>query len=454
MKIVIADNNSVRFVKRQYNQQPAGSAFTEVEAPYNRNYFNTLLYDEIRWNLQQNIQLYAQRYGDLSNYILQQFRGQALKIQLKSDTALTLDGNIKVNVTDASGANQIFTASLAKKIDNKNYRTRYTQVGFLDYGGYCAFYFGSTATYQFGTTTVIESGVTYYNGDIPPYLAVGQTIQLLYLGIGNPNNIEVADGEIITAITFDATLNKYVVVTSKAYTSVSNTTAQYISVHERSAYDIYELALTDFTGSGCRKIEITTSTDSFASITEKWESEFLYFDIDINEGQLLFQWWNDRDKFGIDFRTGLQNYCYLFCDMYELRPELNAVIASNETGGGKLLDSTYKRKFGLTFTGMPRHLAEKIALIFAHENVYINGKGFAMVEGSYESSPIEQTMLFEVKIEVTETELLGIYSDGYRNTTPTPEDIRDGDLLLIDDEGNTLDIGGGYGLNIDADELP
>ena len=65
MKIVIPDNNSIRHIKRQYNQQPTGSAFTETEAPYNRNYFNTTYYDEIRWNLQQNIQLFAQRNADL-----------------------------------------------------------------------------------------------------------------------------------------------------------------------------------------------------------------------------------------------------------------------------------------------------------------------------------------------------------------------------------------------------
>ena len=436
MKIIIPENNTLRFVKRQYNSQPASSSWSSLEAPFNRNYFNTRFKDEIQSNRKYTLQLYAQLYGDYEQYFLQAFRNEEIKIQLLSDTELTDDSNIKLNVKTETGC-VIFSQFLAKKIDNITHKILFNSAKFINYGGFRAFYFTTGTFKDYGVyPNVIESGNYYYNGEVPAWLEVDQGIDI-FVGIGNPNN---GSGS-IAQIVYSDTYNAWVIVTNLSYVSVTESQANITITYKRSDYDVYEYSVSEITPETCVYVEITTTLTpgDFTVIEEKWESDFIYFEIDPVGGLSFLQWKQTRDKFMVDFRTGLMNFAYIPMLMYDLIPEGDAEIYTDENSGADLIDAEYKRKFKCELTAVPRHFVEKIALAIRHEYFYINGKRFVWNPGTWNQSRIEETMLYNADFEVYEPDLLGIYSDNYINTKE-PDEVPK--KLLIDANN--------HGLKIDA----
>ena len=431
-KINIPDNNSIRFVKRQYNSQPAGSIFTEKQAPFNRQYFNTLYKDEIDWNLNGLINLHGQVFSDYQNYIIQEFRGEAIKTQFRaeSDFPLVLNTDVKARVLDANGNEVVCDKSLDLKILNTNYVVKYQYIKFINVGGKVAFYFetGNKKEYDYNSNVITDESF-YLNGDLPEFLAVGQSFVFNVSGSIDPNS---GSGS-YTSIEYNNTVNAFVAVTSRSYVATTNESGTLTTRYTRDTYNVYELTLSNFVDMVCGYIEITTSLDSFVNIWETWETDFIIYNLDINDAAMLFQWESTKDKYLIDFRTGMLNFCYLPVTMYELEPVPDIEVYNNEIGGGKQLDSKYKRNFKLKFTGLPRHLVEKLALIICHNTVYINGKEFVYDGDSWSQEQLNETMLFNISFTVFEPELLGIYSDEYVNTRPSDKQFQ----LLIDNAGHT-----------------
>lgn len=440
--ILIPENNSLRFVKRQYNGQPTGSTWSSQEAPFNRNYFNTRFFDEIASNIKPTIQLNAQLFGDYSQYLLQTFRNETIPVQLLSTEDLTDDSNIQVKYYKSDGTVGTPTKILTKKIDNREHKIRFNDVKFVNFGGFRAFYFEPSTFLEYGIfPNVIDSGKHYYNGEVPTWMEVDQDIEI-FVGIGNPNN---GTGS-ISWIGYSETYNAWVFLTNLSYVATSETEAQYIIItYERSEYDVYEYNLSGFPAETCLYLEIKTTETlgNFDAFVEKWESEFLYYELDPAEGLVILQWENDKDKFLIDFRTGIRNFCYLPMLTYDLLPDGDAEIYTDDNSGASLLDSNYKRKFKCEVMAIPRNMLEKLALAIRHEYFYINGKQFVWVGGSWNQERIEQTMLYNVDFEVYEPNLLGIYSTEYVNTKPSDSNAK----LLIDDD-NKLKIDDNNFLNI------
>jgi len=439
--IVIPENNTLRFVKRQYNGQPTGSAWTSAEAPFNRNYFNTRFYDEISANIKPTIQLHAQLFGDFSQYILQTFRNEEIIIQLLSDTDIVDDFNIKIQNVKTDGTGTAFTKTLTKKIDNIAHKIHYSNVNFINYGGFRAFYFTTGIFNNYGVfPAVIETGNYYLNGELPTWLAVGQSIEM-YLGIGNANN---GTGQ-ITGIFYSDTYNSWIFITNRSYVSTPVTTAPYIIItYQRSLFDVYEYSITGLPAEVCQYIKILTAEVPYQFTTplELWESDFIYFEIDPAEGLSFLQWKNTKDKFMVDFRTGVTNFCYMPMLTYNLIPEGETELYTDKNSSAELLDSDYKRKFKCEVMAIPRHLIEKLALAIRHEYFYINGKQFVWTSGTWNQERIENTMLYNCDFEVYEPNLLGIFSTAYVNTTPTENAnfllIDDDNFLLIDDNNKLI----------------
>lgn len=441
--IIIPENNSVRFVKKQYNGQPAGSDWTSAEAPFNRNYFNTRFYEEITQNIKPTIQQYAQLFGDYSQYVMQAFRNEAIQIQLLSTTTLTEDFDIQINYRKVDGTSAAFTKTLVKKIDNIAHKTRYENVKFINYGGFKAFYFTTGTVKDYGVyPAIIETDTYYLNGQLPTWLAVNQTVEI-FIGIGNANNGTAQ----VAGLFYSDTYNSWVFITNQSYVATTETQAQYlIFTYARSTHDVYEYTISGLPTETCLYLEIRLATvpqQFLVDPLEIWQSDFIYFEIDPAEGLSFLQWKNTRDKFMIDFRTGLFNFSYMPMLMHDLTPEIEAESYMDKNSGATLLDSSYKRKFKCEVMAVPRHFIEKIALAISHEYFHINGKQFVWSVGTWNQSRIEQTMLYNADFEVYEPNLLGIYSDGYVNTKPSENSlgllIDEDDTMLID-PNNTLKI--------------
>ena len=437
MKIVIPDNNSIRFVKKQYNEQPSGSAFSNTEAPFHSNYFNRRYEQEINDNL-SNIGLYKQKYGDLSNYVVQMYRGESLTIQYLS-TGSALDTTLKVKAYDGVGV-EITSISVSNqlKIINENFQTKYDNAKIVDKDGFLAIYL-TTGTRQYigNLVTVIQEDSYYLNGDLPTYMAVGQSIK--WSGtIGNPNN----GTHTITSLTYDETLGVMLAVTSTAFSATSNVSGWATTIHERLPLNAYEFIISDLPLDQCMYFEVTTSNDSFTTIHEQWETDYIYTKQDITDGVMRFDWKDPISKYITDFRTGLTPFCYLPALMYNITPEISGENYMDETGYATLYGTNYKRKFEVTVMAIPRAFVEKLALIMTHKTVYINFKQFVLEIGSESVEEIEDTMLFTYKFTVYEPELLGIYSLDYVNTTDKTTAAKlliDADNnLKIDNDGNTL----------------
>lgn len=442
--IVIPENNSIRMIKRQYNQPLTGSTFTESEAPFNRQYFNTRYEDEINMNLDSRIRLYGQLYADMQNYIIQEYRGEAITWQFLSDAAfpLVLDDTIRIRAILPDGSVTLTAENLQLKILNTDYQIKYTYVKFINVGGKVAFYFESGNQKEFDYNgNVIESKDFHLNKKLPEFFAVGQSYVFLVSGSVDGNS----HSGTYTSIEYNETVNAWVAVTNHTYNTTSNTQGTLTTRYERSTLNVYELTVSSFKDVNCLYFEIATSSDTFTTIDELWESDYIHLNLDIKDAAMLFQWQHAKDKFLIDFRTGLLNYCYLPVTMYEIKPDGEVTIYNNEVGGGSLLDSEYKRNYVIRFTGLPRHLIEKIALIIRHDTLYINGKEFVYNGDSFSSEQLEETMLYNCSFDVFEPELLGIYSTNYINTTRADTqfklliDTADNELL-IDDNGNSLRI--------------
>ena len=448
MKIVIPENNSIRFVKRQYNAQPTGSVFTDEQAPFNRQYFNTLYRDEIKWNKDSKIKLFGQLYADWTNYVIQQIRDESITTQILSDTALTLNTNIKINAYDYAG-NEIFpltTPAVNLKINNSSYNVKFEYVKFIDIDGKVGFYFDTGTKKEYDVNSnEIETNDFYLNGALPEFLAVGQSYIFTVLGSVDPNT----HSGTFQSIEYSDTYNAYIVKTNHTYSATTNSEGTLNMFYERTyddgvAYRVYEIVLSGLSAMTCAYFQITTSTDAFTTVLERWETDYIYRNLDINDASMLFRWRGAKDKFLIDFRTGLINFAYIPVTMYELKPEGDVEIYNGETGNSLLLDSNYRRRFSLKFTGIPRHLVEKLALMIRHETFYINQKAFVYVGDGFGSEPLSETMLFNVQFEVNEAELLGIYSTGYINTKPDDEKFN----LKIDTAGNDLLIDSTHKLKI------
>ena len=357
--IIIPENNSVRFVKKQYNGQPAGSDWTSAEAPFNRNYFNTRFYEEITQNIKPTIQQYAQLFGDYSQYVMQAFRNEAIQIQLLSTTTLTEDFDIQINYRKVDGTSAAFTKTLVKKIDNIAHKTRYENVKFINYGGFKAFYFTTGTVKDYGVyPAIIETDTYYLNGQLPTWLAVNQTVEI-FIGIGNANNGTAQ----VAGLFYSDTYNSWVFITNQSYVATTETQAQYlIFTYARSTHDVYEYTISGLPTETCLYLEIRLATvpqQFLVDPLEIWQSDFIYFEIDPAEGLSFLQWKNTRDKFMIDFRTGLFNFSYMPMLMHDLTPEIEAESYMDKNSGATLLDSSYKRKFKCEVMAVPRHFIEK-----------------------------------------------------------------------------------------------
>jgi len=443
MKIVIPDNNSIRFVKKQYNSQPSGSGFSNTEAPFHRNYFNTRYEQEIKDNINADIGLYKQAYGDLSNYVVQMYRGESLTIQYLADFEPA--ASLSVKAYDGSDT-EISTISVANqlKIINTAFRTKYANVKIVDKGGFLAFYF-TTGTRQYigNLTTVIETDSYYLNGQLPTYMTVGQSIEWVG-GISNPNE----GTHTITSLAYDDTLGVMVAVTSTAYASTSTTIGTGITIHERLDLNVWEITISDLPLNECIYFRVNLITDFYpqvrVTILETWETDYIYIKQDIIDGVMHFAWSDPKDKYNTDFRTGLKPFCYLPTLLYDITPEIGGENYTNEQGYATLYGTNYKRKYEAVTMAIPRAFVEKLSLILTHKTVYINHKQFVFEIGSDSWERIEDSMLYTYKFTVYESELLGIYSLDYVNTTDDTEAakllIDSDDHMKIDGNGNVQKI--------------
>ncbi len=454
MNFIIPENNSLRFVRRQYYQQPNGSTFTEFDAPHDRNYSNSLLKDEIRLNQDLEIKFLEQLYGDNENYLIQHFTSDRLKVQALSDVAMTLT-NTRVRIAKYDGTVLTGMFTIGKRVDNKAQLVKYgrlkivevAQTGDNKVGLYFTQDLGTNLTLREiqHTDTTIPSIVAldkvlsvhrrYYEGSLPDNLNDVAVLKKLTI-IDDVVPQEIHNDIDILEKYYDPALNAIVIVTDKNWSYTAGT-AIIDFEYERGAKDVYEISIKDLPVNECFAIEIQTSIDEFTNVYDYWESDYIYIDPNLSGGFLKFNWnqlgsvyddfivssiydnfQNKSQKFLLDFRTNIQNECYLYGLLYELQPEGDVEVYTDNQGNAIQLDSEYRRVFKLEFQALPRHLIEKINLIIRHNTVFINGKKYTYQPDSFSTEKIENTMLQSAELSLIECEHTGIYSDDVKITVP------------------------------------
>jgi len=127
IKLIIPQGQSIRFTPVTYYQQPTGSAFTSIESPQHRNYYNTQHLLEVDSNEKFAINQYRLSYGSRSNYQVQQFRrGDLLWLFYRSQIDINTHNTVKayslagtlLHTFTALGTNQYNDAAYALEYSN------------------------------------------------------------------------------------------------------------------------------------------------------------------------------------------------------------------------------------------------------------------------------------------------------------------------------------------------
>ncbi len=444
MKIFVPALNGLKFAPLNYFQNCGNN--NPALAPNYRTPDNTLMYQEIQANADQNIR---------HNIGIEYLREPAMPytscdvppIQLKSSFDASVEHKLEVyEHCDTDTVLETITFDLIT--ENREFEVNYNRASLAgdiitDYQGtgdtaYMMYiYFEQGSKYD---NSFYDLGNFYLNGELPPeYPSLINSV--IEISGSNPNN----NGTFVIAGTeYISELNAFAIKVVLGYNDSSlafdpnNNTGIAKLVHLRDAYNTLQADL-DLSAYDDKNLRLKIVADEGNPAEAIIWSEPIMVRQNL-PGMLRMSWEHSGDKFYTEFyKNNFKPFAYLPMRLFDILPdEIEDEQLTTDTGKQLFIESTYSERYKVVGWLMPRWMVRLVDVIFKLDEVRINGEQYQKVGTLEAEKETEKSDRFNCELTVNKVNANGVYDDDYDFDHQTlPDNYK---YLKIDSDGNRLKI--------------